>query len=42
MEQLEIILGNHAKKTGETPKISQKDDIKDQIKATVAEASKSF
>jgi len=44
MEQLKIILGKHGKRT-EAPKISQNDkndDIKEQIKATVLEASKSF
>lgn len=49
MEQLEIILGNYDKKRDPSPMISYqfgennaKDDLKEKIKATVAEASKSF
>jgi len=44
MEQLEIILGNYDKRRDQTPKITEngKDDIKEQIRATVLEASKSF
>ena len=48
MEQLDIILGNYLQKDGKkgaTPKISEnarRQDLKEQVKATVLEASKSF
>jgi hypothetical protein len=48
MEQLDIVLGNYLKKDGKkgaTPKISENatnGDLKEQVKATVLEASKSF